>query len=110
MALTLKGTPGKAKQGLVTGVLSSGPYLSVQTLGVSMAVILSNAWAATHNSCVLITGGEAGYYIKGVPSNVNDFRKGGCEKKAGVTQQTSPFSIVRRGPGHCPVRTHRCRT
>ena len=65
-ALTLKGTPGKAKQGLVTGVLSSGPYLNVQTLGVSRAVILSNAWAATHNSCVLITGGEAGYYIKGI--------------------------------------------
>lgn len=64
--VTLKGALRKGKRNLVEGILSSGPYLDVQTLGVRRAVILSNAEAATHNSCVLITGREAGYYSKGI--------------------------------------------
>ena len=38
--LFLKGDPGKAKQDFVAGILSAGPYLNVQALGVSRAVTL----------------------------------------------------------------------
>ena len=36
----LKGPPAKAKQELEAEILSSGPYLNVQTLGVNRVVIL----------------------------------------------------------------------
>lgn len=36
-------------------ILSSGPYLTVQTLDVSRVVLLKNAWTATQNGCFLTT-------------------------------------------------------
>jgi len=40
LMVIFKGAWGKAKQGLVVGILNSNPYLNVQTLGVSRVVIL----------------------------------------------------------------------